>query len=247
MTFTKLFTVIVVLSFLVSCSTNADINRSKQSNSQTSKFAKYDTPPKVVKPVPPHYPEFVKKMGIEGDVWLDVEILSDGTVGDVKVEKSLMSGPGGLDEAAVNAVKQWKFEPAMDNGIAVGCRVNFPITFAIEHIKQPKDSAETSDLTNLTSQFAVYDTPPEAIKRVAPRYPKIYQRKGIGGEVWLNIEVFQDGSVGEVEVSQSLDSSTGGLDDCAVEAVKQWKFKPAKHKGIPVACWITFPINFSLK
>jgi len=95
----------------------------------TSKFAVYEDAPVAIKRVPPVYPDFVKKMGIEGDVWLEVEVFANGKVGAIEVKKSLMSGPGGLDEAAIKAVRQWEFNPAKSGGQPVACWVTFPITF----------------------------------------------------------------------------------------------------------------------
>ena len=52
---------------------------------------------------------------------LKVEVLTDGTVGVVEVLKSLMLGPGGLDEAAIKCVKQWRFSITKENGKPVVC------------------------------------------------------------------------------------------------------------------------------
>ncbi|MDP8232242.1 MAG: energy transducer TonB [Candidatus Zophobacter franzmannii] len=96
---------------------------------QTPKFVAYEDPPQVVSSVIPEYPEFAKKSGLQGDVWLDVEVLEDGSVGAIEIIESLQPGPGGLDESAVTAVKQWKFQPAKSNGQSVACWVKFPVSF----------------------------------------------------------------------------------------------------------------------
>ncbi len=69
---------------------------------------------------------------IQGEVILEVEVFADGTVGAIEVRKSLMSGPGGLDEAAIKSVKQWIFQPAKSSGRAVAVWVTFPVTFTLE-------------------------------------------------------------------------------------------------------------------
>ncbi len=91
----------------------------------------YEEPPVPIKQVPPKYPKLLKRMGIEGTVVLFVEIKSDGTVGDIEVKKSLKSGKGGLDEAAIKAVKKWKFEPAKNAGKPITVWVTLPITFSL--------------------------------------------------------------------------------------------------------------------
>jgi TonB family protein len=97
-----------------------------------------------------------------------------------------------------------------------------------------------------TSKFVVYEDAPFAIKRTPAKYPEFAKKSGIEGEVWLEVEVFADGSVGAINVVQSLMSGPSGLDDAAVKAVRQWEFSPAKSGGKSVACWVTFSISFSL-
>lgn len=99
---------------------------------KTSKFKIYDEEPIVIKRAPLEYPTFARNAGIEGDVILEVEVFADGTVGAIEVVKSLMAGPGGLDEAAKNSVKQWIFQPAKSSGQAVAVWVTFSVVFTLE-------------------------------------------------------------------------------------------------------------------
>jgi len=50
---------------------------------------------------------------------LNVEVFNDGSIGEIKVSQSIMSGPGGLDEVAINSIKKWKFSPAINNDISI--------------------------------------------------------------------------------------------------------------------------------
>lgn len=95
-------------------------------------FVVYEDPPVPIKQPPPEYSDFARKSGIEGQVWLDVEIFVNGKVGKIRVIKSLMAGPGGLDEAAVAAVKNWEYEPAKSGGKPVDVRVKFPVNFYLQ-------------------------------------------------------------------------------------------------------------------
>ncbi|KQC10192.1 MAG: hypothetical protein APR54_00115 [Candidatus Cloacimonas sp. SDB] len=97
-----------------------------------------------------------------------------------------------------------------------------------------------------TSKFVVYEDPPIPFKQVTPKYPDFARNSGIEGEVWLEVEVFADGTVGAIEVVKSLLSGPGGLDEAAKEAVRQWEFQPAKSGGKPVSVWVTFPVEFNL-
>ena len=63
-------------------------------------------------------PTEAQSVGIEGIVVMRVVVNADGSVGDVIVKTSL-DRRYGIDDAAVNAVKGWKFTPAMRDGMAV--------------------------------------------------------------------------------------------------------------------------------
>ncbi len=97
-----------------------------------------------------------------------------------------------------------------------------------------------------TPKFVVHDEEPIPIKRVRPEYPEFAKASGIEGVVTVEAEVLKDGSVGAIEVVKSLQSGPGGLDEAAIQAVKQWKFIPAKNNNQPVAVWVRIPIEFSL-
>src|SRR5262245_35976198 len=71
---------------------------------------------------------------------------------------------------------------------------------------------------------------PQVIKQVGPQYTSEAMRQMIEGEVVLDVVVKSDGTVGDVKVKQSLDA-VYGLDESAVSAMKQWKFKPGIKDG----------------
>ena len=115
--------------------TSLDVSKEEEAPPEfgtIAEFVPYEVAPVPIKKAPLKYPEFAKKSGIEGDVWLDVEVFSNGKVGKIRVIKSLMAGPGGLDEAAVNSVKQWEFSPAKSGGKPISVRVKFPIHFHLQ-------------------------------------------------------------------------------------------------------------------
>ena len=110
----------------------------------------------------------------------------------------------------------------------------------------PFEEAAPPPKDELPSKFTVYEDPPVPIQQVSPEYPEFAKKSGIEGQVVVEVAVMKDGSVGAVNVVKSLMAGPGGLDEAAKEAVKQWKFQPAQSGGKPVACWVTFPISFSL-
>ncbi|HUJ40023.1 MAG TPA: energy transducer TonB [Candidatus Acidoferrales bacterium] len=70
------------------------------------------TPARLASSVQPIYPANAKRLGIEGDVVIQVTIGASGEVTKLNVQ----SGPGELRDAALQAVKQWKYEPAQLRG-----------------------------------------------------------------------------------------------------------------------------------
>jgi TonB family protein len=63
------------------------------------------------------------------------------------------------------------------------------------------------------------------------------------GTVVLYVKVTRDGRVNSVRVTRSLGM---GLDESAVEAVKQWRFRPGTKEGKPINVAITVEVNFRL-
>jgi TonB family protein len=89
-------------------------------------------------------------------------------------------------------------------------------------------------------------TLPTPTRSVKPGYTAAAMDARIEGKVGLSVVVLDDGKVGEVRVTQSLDMEYG-LDTQAAEAAKQWLFKPGTKDGKPVAVRVTIEMTFTLK
>ena len=87
--------------------------------------------PVLTKEVHPEYTSEARKARIQGTVTMDVVVLEDGTVGEVKVTRSL-DEEYGLDEQSVKAVKQWRFKPGAKDGKPVPVRVSIEVTFTLK-------------------------------------------------------------------------------------------------------------------
>lgn len=93
-------------------------------------LADMDEPPRALVQIPPMYPPSARQAGLEGEVRLVFVITRDGAVTDVEV---LSSTPGTLfNAAAVQAVRQWRFEPATRGGEPAAVRVEVPVQFKLE-------------------------------------------------------------------------------------------------------------------
>ncbi len=108
-------------------------------------------------------------------------------------------------------------------------------------VGSPPPPVPADSLLGLARRVYV-EEPPKAIKMVRPDYPKSAQKKGIQGVVMVQVLVGKDGRV----VNARIVSSIPELDDYALGAVRQWRFKPARSKGQPVAVWVAVPVQFSL-
>jgi TonB family protein len=87
-------------------------------------------------------------------------------------------------------------------------------------------------------------TPPRLVREVKADYTEDARRRGITGDVILEIVVLQNGAVGEVKVLRGLG---GGLDGRAIEAVRQWRFEPARRFGTPVDVLVEVAVEFILR
>ena len=80
------------------------------------------------------------------------------------------------------------------------------------------------------------------IRRVQPKYPKKARKEGIQGTVVLHAIISKEGDITSLE----LVSGDPILASAAIEAVKQWKYKPYLIEGIPVAVDTEIKVNFTL-
>jgi len=89
-------------------------------------------------------------------------------------------------------------------------------------------------------------TPPvQRASRAYPRYPELARKAGVQGTVVLLIVIGADGRVGEIEVLRAPDPRFG-FDLAAIEAVKQWRYRPALLGGRPVAVQAGVTFEFTL-
>ncbi len=86
--------------------------------------------------------------------------------------------------------------------------------------------------------------PPRLLREVKADYTDEARRGNIEGEVELEIVVRRDGSVGDVKIIRGL---RGGLNDRAVQAVRQWRFAPGRMKGVPVDVVVEVGVEFRLR
>ena len=110
----------------------------------------------------------------------------------------------------------------------------FATTAARPPISQPTTGVEV----NLSPAQPDYYSNP------APAYPRAAKLKGWQGTAILRVEVKPDGKPGRIEIAQS--SGYPVLDEASMEAIRSWKFVPAKIGDQAVAGTVEVPITFKL-
>jgi len=96
-----------------------------------SDYSDYDEAPKLQSPVKPAYPPSALEAGLQGSVLLEVEVLPTGRVGNVTVLKGIQPEAGGIDEAAVRALRTARFSPARKAGFPVQTTVHISVKFKL--------------------------------------------------------------------------------------------------------------------
>lgn len=82
-------------------------------------------------------------------------------------------------------------------------------------------------------------------ENMPPAYPEVARLRGYEGIVLIAAEILPNGRVGEAKIKKS--SGYTILDQSALDAVKPWRFEPAKKAGQPFTMWVEVPIKFVLQ
>lgn len=190
--------------------------------------------PKLVKKVDPVYPEGALRDKIQGAVVLEAIMDESGRVTDVRVATSATPL---LDKAAIDAVKQWQYQPFLVNGKAQKVLFTVTITFALK-AEAKAESSGSDALTRLHGSDR-----PRKIKDVRPVYPEEAVQKRIEGVVVLEATLDERGNVSNIRL---VSPASPLLDQAAMTALAQWQYEPYRIKGKPVKVVFTVTMNFAL-
>lgn len=113
-------------------------------------------------------------------------------------------------------------------------------TAALAESPQKGDS-----MSNISSTGEITIAIPRYRENAYPNYPLFARMMGYEGVVLISAEIFSDGKVGSLKLKRSSGYSV--LDKSAIDAVKTWRFDPAKKMGKPITMWVDVPIKFVLK
>lgn len=177
---------------------------------------------------PPKYPSEAIQQRQEGEALLKVQVLPDGSAGDLRIERS--SGSDFLDSAALEAVAKWTFHAAKRDGRAVGSSIVVPVRFSLD------EHAEN------TGEPSASLTPPTYRRLSPPTYPAELKASGGEGTAVLKVGVDAGGAVQTVDIE--ISSGHAALDRAASDAVGLWTFNPAMSDGRAIDSQIRVPVQF---
>jgi periplasmic protein TonB len=107
---------------------NGRVDARNDASSQRLRVGGAIRPPIKVWDVRPVYPENAQADGIQGTIILGVVVGEDGTVTETAVLRSIPE----LDQAAIDAVRQWRFEPTLLNGEPVEVEMSVTVQFSLQ-------------------------------------------------------------------------------------------------------------------
>jgi protein TonB len=84
---------------------------------------------------------------------------------------------------------------------------------------------------------------PVPVRMVPPKFPTEMRKEGIGGVVTVKCTIDEKGNVTEPVVEKA---SNDAFVQPALDALRKWKFKPAKKGGTPIALKVSIPIQFNI-
>jgi TonB family protein len=184
------------------------------------------TAPTVLKSAVALYTENARLHGIEGTVTIEALIGEDGKIRSTKLLKGLGFG---LDEVALISVQEWTLSPATRNGLPVSVGAQLDVAFSIRSAN--------------AVHMAPGMLPPTVQQKVDPQYTDEARRAGLSGTVVLQAVVRSDGTVDVLRVVRGLPL---GLTDSAIQAIKQWRFRPGQKDGQNADIALNIEVNFNI-
>jgi TonB family protein len=158
--------------------------------------------PKKKKHVQPVYPKEALAEGIRGIVILDLVIDTEGHV----VETTVIRSIPGLDEAALAAVRQWRYAPVKVDGRPASVRLTVPITFALKLPEMSRDRGI-----------------PELRQGVTPPWPPSGSEGG--GAATADVTLGPDGRIGVANIVEGGEPWSTSL----LRALRTWRFRPPRE------------------
>src|SRR5581483_107512 len=151
--------------------------------------------PQVLRRIEPAFPETLRQRGLPGAAEILCEIDRDGNVAGASIQQATQPEFG---EAALAAVRRWKFSPALRAGQPVAGRVIVPIEFALEPEASLESIAGRPVYVPLAADAPVINAEalaawPVPIRRAWPIYPEQLKGSGVTGSATVSFVIAPDG------------------------------------------------------
>lgn len=185
------------------------------------------------------WPEEAKAKGVKGTVVLNLHIAPTGEVEQADV----VSGDPLLTQAAVDCAKQWRFQPYIKNGVPVKVLFRNAAIDVGSHNDAYKIGEMMSGISPKRFRISPEVAESLAIKKVNPVYPPIAVAAGVQGVVVFDVVLDKTGNPAKIHVV----SGHPMLIQAAMNAVRQWRYKPYTLNGEPVEVDALVKVNFTLR
>jgi TonB family protein len=197
------------------------------------------TAPRITQAVPAVYPQTdADASTLTGSCMLSMIVGADGVPISIHV---VQSAGDAFDSAAIDAIKQSKFEPGILRKQPVPVRVHVRVLFATDHT--PAIPVLIVPKYTGPGEAGTYDKPPVIIQQQDAEFSDEARRRRISGVVLISFVVGTDGLPTDLHVVKSVGA---GLDEEALDAVSKYRFKPATKDGNPVPAKLTVEVSFRL-
>ncbi len=201
-----------------------------------------DVPPKPVRRTPPIYPYNAAKAGLNGRVLVDFIINTKGEVINPHVVRS--NNPW-FERTALEAILQWKFEPARKGGRPVNVRAKQMLEFQSDGLTGGHDlwRVPSRNPDRNAPPELQWTKPPEPINTAFPVYPWADFQARRNGKTDLRFVV---GPQGRIVASKLISATTPEMGEAVLAMIDTWEFKPAqKADGTP--CFAAFSIQHEFR
>jgi TonB family protein len=214
----------------------AQANETPDTRSGLYKVGGRISPPEALSSVNAEFSDEARRARYQGVCLISLIVDAQGNPQNLHVVRALGMG---LDEKAMEAIRQTKFKPAMKDGTTpVPVMITIEVDFRLYARDQPDPTAAPGfDTVPANVQ------PPFLLHYVKPKYSPYGRKNRISGDCVIGLTVDILGEPQNVHVVRSLEPS---LDENAVAAVKRWRYTPAIINGKSVPFEGTVKVKFTL-
>ncbi|MDP2137886.1 MAG: TonB family protein [Candidatus Didemnitutus sp.] len=186
--------------------------------------------------VQPAFPEQARREKTEGRVVVDFVVEAKGMVTMAEIAES---SAGMFEDPALEAVRQWTFAPALEQGLPAACGMTVVIEFPLSQLKQKRMPIAPTQQHLLPVAAKRKPTSPRHVPD--PEYPEELEARKLPGEVRLE---FRIDATGRVRSPRVLWASHAAFVAESLRAAEQSTFEPARQGILAKESAIKYPVSF---